>query len=222
MAEITEGLYFSDVFKTELDHNLSREEVTILAGSGAVRALVLGEVVGKITKGAAAAVADEGNTGQGAAGAVTLGAKAMVGDYTIQCITAATNGGKFAVYDPDGRRLADLSVGTAYVSDHINLTIADGDPDFVVGDLFTVTVAAGSGKVKALNPSAVDGSQDAAGIMEGAYSAPNGADGSGVAVVRDASFAPSYLTWPSGITTGQKTAALAQLADLGLIARKEA
>lgn len=222
MAEITEGLYFSDVFKTELDHNLSREEVTILAGSGAARELVLGQVVGKITKGAALAGADSGNTGNGTAGAVTLGAKALVGDYTIQCITTATNGGVFAVYDPDGRRLADLTVGTAYAGEHINLIIADGGTDFAVGDLFTVSVAPGSGKMVPLNPSAVDGSQDAAGIMAGAYSAADGVDGVGVAVVRDASFALSNLTWPVGITTGQKTAALAQLAALGLIARKEA
>jgi hypothetical protein len=195
----------------------------VLAGSGADRVLGIGSVLGRITKGAATAAAVAGNTGNGAAGAVTLGAKAKTGAYTLTCASAAANAGVFKVEDPEGYRLADdLTVAVAYAGDHINLTIADGAADFVVGDAFTVTVAAGSGKVKAIDFAALDGSQAAAGVLTAKVIAPVGVDALGVAVVRDAIIAASKLAWPAGANSDQKTAACAQLKALGLITREEA
>ncbi|PIP35241.1 MAG: head decoration protein, partial [Desulfobacterales bacterium CG23_combo_of_CG06-09_8_20_14_all_52_9] len=46
MTALTEANYLGDVLKFELDNNQSREQVTVLAGES----LVMGEVVGKITK----------------------------------------------------------------------------------------------------------------------------------------------------------------------------
>ena len=220
---LNEGNYLGDIVKQEAEGRYSREAVIVLAGAGAARVLEIGSVLGRIAKGAATVAAVAGNTGNGAAGAATLGAKAKTGAYTLTCITAVANGGVFKVEDPDGYRLAkDLTVAVAYLSDHINLTIADGAADFVVGDKFTVTVAAGNGKVKAIDFTALDGSQQAAGLLIAKVTAPSGVDTQGVAIVRDAVIAASKLAWPAGATSDQKTAACAQLKALGIITREEA
>jgi hypothetical protein len=219
----TERYYAGDIVKAEADGRYSREALTILAGAGTDRVLPIGTVVGCLSKGAPVAAAVAGNTGNGVAGAVTLGHRAKLGVYRLTCIAAAANAGTFKIEDPDGYRLAqDLTVGVAYVSEHLNLTIADAAPDFVVGDKFTVTVPAGSGKAKAIDFAAVDGSQDAAGILLAGITAPNGLDAVGVALVRHATIAPSKLVWPAGATSDQKTAALAQLEAQGIITREEA
>lgn len=139
--------------------------VTILAGAGE---LARGTVLGKVTKGTVTIAAGE-NTGTGVAGEITRGAKAKVGNYSIICITAATNGGVFAVYDPDGYRMADLTVGVAYNNGHFAVTIADGagdgSADFAVGDTFAVAVPAGSGSFVAYDADNTDGSQVADCIL---------------------------------------------------------
>jgi hypothetical protein len=158
MTEST--LAASDLFAGES----SRPEVsvTILSGSGK---LSLGTVLGRILKGTGAIAAVAGNTGNGAAGAVTVGKKAKVGVYKLKCITAASNAGVFSVFDPDGYRMADLTVAVAYDNGHFAVTIADGSADFIVGDSFTVTIAAGSRKCKAYDDDNTDGSDDACLIL---------------------------------------------------------
>lgn len=137
------------------DFPVKTSHVTLLANEGA---LARGAVLGKASKGAASIAADVGNTGDGAAGAVTIGVKAKVGAYNIECVEAASNAGRFKVIDPDGERLDDLTVAVAYSNEHFGITIADGDADFVVGDKFTLTVAAGSGKHRLVNSANTDGS----------------------------------------------------------------
>jgi hypothetical protein len=56
------------------------------------------------------------------------------------------------------------------------------------------------------------------GVLYAAVNAA-GADAPGVAVVRDAEVRASSLQFPTGITTPQRTAAIAQLATLGIIVR---
>jgi hypothetical protein len=75
-----------------------------------------------------------------------------------------------------------------------------------------------SGKYKALNPAAADGSEVAAGILHDAVDA-SAADAEGVAVVRLAEVNAAELAWPPGITAPQQTTALGQLRALTIIAR---
>ncbi|PIP35242.1 MAG: hypothetical protein COX20_12440 [Desulfobacterales bacterium CG23_combo_of_CG06-09_8_20_14_all_52_9] len=98
--------------------------------------------------------------------------------------------------------------------------VNDTGADFIVGDSFTIAVAAGSNKVVALDLTAVNGAQDAYGIMIAAYG--DTGDVQGVAIVRDAQIEATYLTWPSGFTTDQKNAALAQLATQHIVQRYDA
>ncbi len=133
--------------------------VTILSGVGA---LVLGTLLGKILFGAATAAAKSGgNTGNGTLTmdpTTPILARAKVGVYLVRCIAAATNGGTFRVTDPDGYVLGDVAVGDTFAN-QIKFVIADGSTDFIVGDGFDVTIAAGSGKYKAYDKDNVDGSQ---------------------------------------------------------------
>lgn len=94
----------------------------------------------------------------------------VVGDAFTVTVSSTGAGGEWKVKTPSGEALADLaSVGAAYTSQHLNFTLNDGNPNFVAGDIFTITVSAGSGKVKAIDFSAVDGSQDAYGILYKKY-----------------------------------------------------
>ena len=221
MPVLSEGNNLGDVLKFEAPNLYSRAAVTVFAGSGGDRSLVIGEVFGKRTKSDVVAAADGGNSGDGTASAVTLGAKAEPGLYTLTCIAAAVNGGTFQVQTPSGYRLPDLEVGQAYADDHLNVTLSDGAADFVVGDTFTVDVS-GDGKVVALDLSGVDGSQDPVGIIAAAVTAPDGTDTDGLAIIRDAILADHAIVWPGGITAQQKTDAIAALEARGILIRKGA
>jgi hypothetical protein len=128
--------------------------------------LARGTVLGLVTLGAAVAAKVSG-TGDGdvATAAVTLGKHAKPGVYTLTCTAEAAGAGTFSVQTPTGELLEPLTVAAAYASDHINLTVPDGANDWDIGDVVTVTVAAGSGQAKAYSAAAVDGSQHAALIL---------------------------------------------------------
>jgi hypothetical protein len=131
-------------------------------------ALKRGTVLGRVTLGAASSAAKAGgNTG---GGALTLDAttpilaSAKVGVYTARCIATNTNSGTFEVKDPDGRSLGQYIVGATF-ADQIKFVIADGTPDFALGDGFDITIAAGSNKFKKSVATAVDGSQNPNAIL---------------------------------------------------------
>ena len=158
---LTEGNYLNDLLKWEMENYHSREQVTVLAGQD----LVMGSVIGKIKIGSVPTTGTAGtNTGTGPCGSVTGGAKTKIGVYTLRCVGVAANGGIFSVRDPDGEALPDAVMG-AYTNSAINFTLTDGATDFALGDSFTITVPAGSGKVKELNLTGIDGAEDAFGIL---------------------------------------------------------
>lgn len=208
----TSRVRLSDVLVAEAELGLSRKSVTVLAGAGADRILKIGTVLGAILFADPVIAAAEGNTGNGAMGALTLGDGCKIGVYTVTCIAAAANGGRFQVVDPDGYRLADALVGVAWQSPQLGFTIADGAVDFAVGDVITITVARGSGKVVQLNPAAHDGTQLADSVLITHSIAPDGVDVPGQAVERDAVVTDKGLVWPAGISAPAKAAAIARLA----------
>jgi hypothetical protein len=222
MAVLSEGKYLGDWLKWETDNHYSREGITVLASSGSDRVLTTGMVLGRVTKVAATGAAVAGNTGDGTITASpTVGAAAKPGVYRLVCIEPATNAGKFSVEDPDGVLIGVASVGVQFTT-HLTFTIVDGSADFVAGDSFTITVAAGSGKVKQIDFAATDGSDAASGILLLDTTAPDGVDKSGVAIVRNALISDNGITWPAGATTDQKNAAIAQLKAAGIVVRQGA
>jgi hypothetical protein len=143
------------------DYPLQHNIYTLATGQSLLR----GALLGVISLGAA--VVGGAGTGDGilTPAAEVKGPLTQVGVYSLLCITAAANGGVFAVFAPDGARLADATVGEAYESAHVNFTIADGAADFVVGDTRTITFAAGSGEVVQSLSAALDGSQHPEAIL---------------------------------------------------------
>lgn len=213
MTSYTEPTRPGECLVSEANGSLSREAVTIAAGAD----LAPGTVLGRILTGTATASTLTG-TGNGAIGAVTKGVKAEAGVYTLTCVQAIANGGRFEVVSPGGRCLSSLFVGQAYDNGHFALTVADGSTDFVVGDRFTVTVAAGSGKYLRLDPAGTDGRQTAAAVLYGLARAA-AADCAATAIVRQAEVKLATLVWPSGIADAAKTAAIAALGGAGILCR---
>ena len=217
MASLTQGNTLQDILKWEEDNLYSREAVTIASGQD----LSMGAVVGKIELGTCPSTGTAGsNTGGGTCTGVTAGSKAKVGIYTLKCIIAQAAAGVFTVADPDGYALPNAVVGHAYTDAQINFILNDGSPDFAYGDSFTITIAAGSGYVTELDPDEVDGSQNAYGFVTADFDASDGAI-SGVVIARNAIIVTTDLVWPAGISAGEKTTALAQMAAKGIIAATE-
>ena len=188
----------------------SFEVVEVDASGGALDA---GNVLGKITTAGAISAAGGGNTGNGA---MTVDAVdpvldgAVSGVYVVTITTAAANGGQYQVENPDGGVIGIANVGDTF-EDEVKFVLADGAVDFVVGDTFTITVAAGSGKYVKYAAAATDGSATVAGIL--LYSV-EAVSGDVTILKRDATFRARDLTY-----TGTEATILSGLEAIGIIAR---
>jgi hypothetical protein len=206
----------SDLVKWEEELAYSREEAALLANN----AVIIGTPLGKVSIGAASVAAKTGgNTGNGVFsldGTTPILASAEVGVYAVRCIAAA-NSGTFRVFDPKGRALGDIVVGSTFAN-QIKFAIADGASDFIVGDGFDVTIAAGTGKIKILDPAALDGSAKCDGFSV-IVRDPGNADGRIVYIKRTAILADSGIVWPVGFTDAQKAQALADVEPRGVVVR---
>ncbi|CAQ55410.1 head decoration protein [Wolbachia endosymbiont of Culex quinquefasciatus] len=72
--------------------------------------------------------------------------------------------------------------------------------------------------IKALNPTATDGTQTAIGVITSDVNAKE--NSKGVIIARGAMLADYAVVWPAGITEEQKAAAIKQLEGRGIIVRK--
>jgi hypothetical protein len=189
----------------------SREQATIVSGSGVLKA---GTVLGKVATGTATAAAKQGgNTGDATISTVALKSGAKAGIYTVT-FTAAT---KFDVHDPEGFKIKSGATGAAY-SDDISFTITAGSEPMVAGDGFTITVAPGVAKYAPYDPAGDDGSEVAAAILfEGCDATES--DVRRTVSVRDCEVHAAALVWGEGVTSSQKSTALASLAKAGIAAR---
>ena len=118
--------------------------------------------------------------------------------------------------------MPDAVIG-AYVNDQINFTLNDGSPDFAVGDSFTITIAAGSGKVRAIDNTSVTGAQDAYGILIADCDASDG-DTSAVAIVRIARVVEANLIWLGSspeMSAAEIAVCMAQLAEKQIVSITE-
>jgi hypothetical protein len=123
-----------------------------------------GAVMGIISLGAITAAAKSGgNTGTGTCTVLSLKDGARAGVYTVRVVRAATHIFDYVVSNPNGQQIGfgtcEGSGGTSVFSGEIQFTLTDAGTDFIVGDGFDITVAAGSGKLKRSVSTAVDGSQ---------------------------------------------------------------
>lgn len=219
MSILTEPKHTEAFLASEAPGNRSRAQITILAGSGADRVLTAGQALTKVFAGTAVAAAVAGNAGNGAMGAVTVGARAKPGVYQLVCIEPATNLGKFVLFDPDGVLIGTVTVASAFASLHLSFTLADGSNDFASGDRFTIAVTEGATKWIAFDQDLATGEQFVDGILRADTTAPDGVDAEAVAFVRDCELNQAEITWPSDITGAEQAEAEQQLRNLGIIVR---
>lgn len=189
---------------SEANNFRSRNKGVMLSGQD----LQAGHVLGKTLVGAtAAAVAGTGNTGNGTMGTITVSAAARNGTYQLVITEPGANVGEFEVRDPRGVLVGQGTVASAFSAGGLAFTLADGATDFAVGDYFNILVSGGTEKFKEYNPANTDGSQVPVAISWDRYDA-TAADVVGAVVDLDCEINAEELTWFSGASAGQKTAAL--------------
>jgi hypothetical protein len=116
------------------DSDLIRQPIILAEGEGA---LLRGALLGLIFK-TIGSPAHGTNTGDGVCNNQALGANAQLGTYELVAVSATD----FAVYAPNGSRLADATVGTTYEGEIVFKINASTDGHaFVAGDSFTITVS---------------------------------------------------------------------------------
>lgn len=222
VTPITEKRHAGGFMVSEARGRRARDQGVLITGQKLDAGTVLGKItVGAATSAAFAAASGDGrdNTGNGTMGAVTVSAGAKAGKYKLTIIEPGSNVGTFVVIDPDGIEVGTGVVAAAFSAGGLAFTLADGSTDFVSGDGFNITVAAGSGKYAAFDPTASNGTQNAVAVLWD-FTDATSADKAIAIVDRSAEVNSSELIWGANVTTGgQKTAALAQLAALGIIAR---
>jgi hypothetical protein len=212
-----------EFLRSEANGGRSREAVVLVNTGITALTRKAGTVLAQINIGALTAVATAlaGNTGNGVMGAVTVDVGAQAGTWKVLIVEPGENAGNFVVERPDGVIDGQGDVGVAY-DGGINFTLADGATDFVAGDGFTIVVteaaATNEGRWVIHDPEGVNGSQNAAGVLYDDVVVPASGTAKGTAIVRDAEIITARLTWDDH-DAGEKAAALAQLAALGLIAR---
>jgi len=93
-----------------------------------------------------------------------------LGTYTLRCTATATNGGTFALIDPDGISVAPSITlpgspgGSVTVTNQLKFVIKDGAVDFAIGDGFDIDLyGADEAELKALIRLAEDERADALG-----------------------------------------------------------
>ncbi len=177
------------------------EDVTVAIGE----VLAAGAVLGQITVGGVSGAAAAGNTGNGTIGSLSAGAGAKPGVYKVVVVEPAANAGVFIVEDPDGVIVGRGNVAAAFTGP-VNFTIADGATDFIAGDTFNVTVAAGTGHYKLAVAAATDGSQIAKRIL--AKAIDNTAGAKKAPVYATGEFAKNKLVFGAGHSATTVEAAL--------------
>lgn len=198
---------------SEANGYLSREQVVIASGSGALKpGNVLSKVptLASITAAASASAGNAANTGTIAmdgVAPVAVGVKA--GRYTGVAVDAT----HVRWEDPDGIEIGVSTHGAAFAKGGIKLTITAGASANAANDAFFVDVVIEPGDVTFVP---FNGKADAI-LYEGCDATASAVRRTVTARASEVQLAA--LIWPEGTSANQKTVGLAQLAALQIIAR---
>ena len=140
----------NDIGSVILQDAQFRDELLTFGGAGTV---VEGTILArKAVEDAVVAAADGGNTGDGTVTLATVAAGQVVpivGAYNLEVTEAVTNGGILKLEDPNGALVASglimtagAGASTVFEVAGLQFTVTDGATDFIVGDKFSLTVAA--------------------------------------------------------------------------------
>lgn len=165
-----------------------------------------------------------GGTGTGTMSAISLGKNAQFGTYKVVNRAVVANGGDFEVLAPDGSSIGRFLMGTgsgaaaSFASDHVNFTLTDAT-DFILGNHFNIIVAGyAAPQAKLWDPTAVDGTNEAWGVLLAATDASSAAQDA-VAITRLAEVTTAKLAWKTTVTAAQKAEAYRQLAAANIAFR---
>lgn len=193
-----------DIVRQELPNFQSRKLVTILSG-----VLIAGSILGAVTMGAASAAAFANNAvNTGVMGAITVSDGAKPGVYKLTIIEPANDAGAFFVEDPDGINIGTGTVGVLFNKGGLSFTLADGSQNFVSGEGFSITVAAGSDKYRLAPVTAADGSDAGAAILLEDVDASGGEVPDVLVLYKDAQVDITSLTYHADANDSSKKAAL--------------
>ena len=211
VTPISEKFHALGFLVSEAPQHFSRDIAVITA-----LALLAGTVLGSELSGQTGTYAALGtNTGNFTCGTVTVGTGAQLGDYTIEFDDPT----HYVVADPGGHEVGHGTTGVAFSAGGLGFTLTAGGTAAVPGDSAKVTVAATGIKYSAFDPTATSGLQNAIAVL-GYDTDASAADKSATIFARHCQVNTNELIWGANVTTGgQKTAALAQLAAKGIIAR---
>lgn len=221
MNTLTEARHAGEFIISEGPGRISRDAVTI----GSSQTIAPGALLAKLATAAdvvATVAAAAGNTGNGVLTMANpaVSPKVKDGVYTVVCVTAVADGGAFRVEDPNGKAIGNAIVGSAFDRE-VKFTISDGAADFIVGDTFTITIAADAEDFTwvAHDPTAVNGSETPSAVaIDGAVTGP-GQTARVAAITRSAEVNGKVISWAAGITDAQKADAVQALAGTGIIVR---
>lgn len=154
-------------------------------------------------------------TGSGVVSAFSLGKSAVNGTYRVR-LQATSATAQFSVEGPNGV-VGMGNVATAFVSDHVNFTLANGGT-MTLGDYFNIIVANGTGYASLYDPLATDGTQVPYGVITHAADASS-TTAAVNAFVRLGEVKRDVLTWKSTVTAAQKLSAYKQMLANNVVAR---
>lgn len=225
MTALTEKAHASQALVSEADGFVCRDTITIAESQTLQACSVIGKVLaneGAISVGNPAIV----GTGNGVLTKAdpAYSSDVQEGTYRVNVVGATTDTCDFEVVRPDGTVDGIGKTGVAY-DGQVKFTLADGSADFVVGSYITLAVsiaeAADAGQWKGHDPDATDGAEVAAGVVIYPVTTGSGETKKAAAWVRGPMELRGVdLVWPhTGISAGEKAAAIAQLATLGIIVR---
>ncbi len=224
MSALTEGRHAGGFIVSEANGFRSRSVVSLAALAVVAAGQILGEVTATVPDEIATEVT--ARAGNGGNGVLTMadpptGEGVKAGVYQVVITSEASNGGGFIVLDPDGELVDSGSVAVAF-DDVIRFTLADGGDDFDVGDSFairvTISADATLGAFAPWDPDADDGTEVARAI---AFDNGDASDGAAPLVIlaRDCEVAGVDLVWPDELDGGAQSAAIAALAEVGILVR---
>ena len=147
MANLT--ITNNDLGSVILEGGEFRDELLVFTGAGTV---LEGTILARKAVADAVVAVAGSNTGDGTVTLATVAAGSIVpvvGAFVLTVTTAVTNGGILKLVDPNGAQVASdliMTVGagaaTVFEVAGLEFTVTDGAADFIVGDSFTLTVAA--------------------------------------------------------------------------------
>lgn len=207
MAVQTDPKRIEDVVLHEQENRMSREKGVFQTGN----TFTIGQVLGKDYKSITGFTQDSGSGVSESH--VSLGSEAKQGDYVIH----GTGSNTARIVGPDGYEVEQVT-SLPYSGDHLEISDSASISDT---DKYTVTVGDSTGDFVPLDPTAVNGAQEAHGISLGAYDASS-ADVDGVALVKQAVLETDGLDWPDGISDANKAKALEELKEKGIVTRAAA